>query len=144
MILDAHNQLSDSQALTATAASTNIIDFGSDRNIGIGEQLALLVNVEVAADFTTGDETYSVAIQADDNASFSSATTVASFSIIGGTAAGTKFVQLIPADQTTERFLRLNYTLAGTSPSVTVSAHIIPANNGVDNYVAYADGFTIS
>jgi len=144
MILDAQNQFSDSQALTATAASTNLIDLGLDRNIGLGEQLAVVVNVEVAADDTNSDETYSVAIEADDNASFSSATSVASFSIARGTAAGTQFVQVLPMDLTTERYIRINYTLGGTTPSVTVSAHLVPANNGVAVIAHYADGFTIS
>jgi hypothetical protein len=144
MILDGHLQFSNSQSLTATAASTNVIDLGIDRNIGIGEQLAVVLNVEVASDFTTGDETYSIAVQADDNASFSSAATVGTFTIVGAVAAGTKYVFILPADLTTERFLRLNYTLAGTTPSVTLSAHLMPANNGIDNSVNYTSGFTVS
>lgn len=143
MILDAQNNFSEGQALTATAASTNLIDLGIDRNIGVGEKLAVMVNVEVAADDTTGDETYSVAVQTDDNSSFSSATELGSFSIARGTAAGEKFVFLIPADETPERYLRVNYTLGGTTPTVTVSAFLMPAA-GVDSFYAYNDGFTIS
>lgn len=143
MILDAHLQFSDSQALTSTAASTNIIDLGADRNIGIGNKLGVYLNVEVAANAGDGDETYSIAIQTDDNSGFSSATTLSTFTITRGTAAGTVYLQGIPSDTTPERYLRLNYTLGGTTPSVTVSAHLVP-DIGVDNYVAYADGFTIS
>ena len=58
MILDSLLKFSDAQALTATADSTNVIDLSNDRDIGIGEPMALVVTVGVAADFTTGDETY--------------------------------------------------------------------------------------
>ena len=60
-----------------------------------------------------------------------------------GSAAGDKFVLAVPADQSGERYLRLSYTLGGTTPSVTVTAFLIP-HNMVHNYVQYADGFTIS
>lgn len=143
MYIDALHLMSDSQALTATAASTNVIDLANDSNIGIGEPMAVVVTVEVAADNTTGDETYSVALQTDDNGSFSSASTLLTRSIAAGAAAGSKIVIPVPADTGAERYLRLNYTLGGTTPSVTVSAFLIPQNM-VQNYVAYADGFTIS
>ena len=41
MILDQSLQLSLTQAVTATALSTNVIDIGSARNIGAGEDLFL-------------------------------------------------------------------------------------------------------
>jgi hypothetical protein len=143
MILDAQNEFSDAQALTATAASTNLIDLGSDGNLGIGEPMAVVLLVDVAADDSDADETYSVAIQTDDNSSFSSAATVGTITITRGDAAGTKYVALLPKDTSMERYVRLNYTLGGTTPTVTVSAYLQPAN-AVEAYVAYPDGFTIS
>lgn len=143
MYIDALHLFSDSQALTATAASTNVVDLGGDNNVGIGEPMAVVIAVEVAADDTTGDETYSVALQTDDNSSFSSATELGTATIVRGTAAGVKFVVGVPADERAERYLRLNYTLGGTTPTVTVSAFLIPQSM-VQNYVSYADGFTIS
>lgn len=144
MILDAQLQFSDAQALTSTAASTNLIDLGIDRNIGIGEEMAVLLVVDVAADAANSDETYVAAIQADDNASFSSAVTVASITITRGDAAGTKYAAILPKDLTTERYMRVNYTLGGTSPSVTVTSFLVPANNidAADAY--YASGYTVS
>jgi len=54
MILDSLLQFSDAQALTVTGAvSTNVIDLSNDRKIGIGEPMAAVVTIGVAADFTT-------------------------------------------------------------------------------------------
>ena len=44
MILDAQNQFSSAQALTATADSTNVIDLGVAREIGVGEPMCVLIN----------------------------------------------------------------------------------------------------
>ncbi len=143
MIIDAQLLYSDAQALTATAASTNLIDHGQDRNIGQGEPLAVVVVVDVALDRTTADETYSVTIQTDDNAAFSSATTVATHSLTTY-AAGSKFVIAIPPDTITERFTRLSYTLGGTTPTGTVTAFMQPLRMvGVGENVYYADAITI-
>lgn len=120
MIIDSRLEFSDAQALTGTAASTNHINLGGDNDIGPGRPLWVVLTLDVAADGTTGDETYSVALQTDDNSSFSSASDIASVSIPRGSAAGTQFVMAMP--QANEQYLRLNYTLAGTTPTVTVSA----------------------
>lgn len=143
MNLDAQGLFSDAQALTATAASTNLIDFGVDGNIGIGEPMSVVLVLDVAADDTTGDETYAVALQVDDNASFSSAAQIGSATITRGDAAGTRYVIPVPQDETGEQYMRINYTLGGTTPTVTVTAFLTPSS-GIDNYVKYADGFTIS
>ena len=143
MYIDRQNKVSISQALTATAASTDLIDLGSDRNIGVGEPMAFVVNVDVAAGGTS--PTLAVAIQTDDNASFSSATTVASSATLAAAqlVAGAQFVIPVPPDLSMERFVRLNYTLGGTSPTVTVSAQLQPMNM-IQNYSSYPDGYIIS
>lgn len=143
MILDAHNLFSDAQALTATAASTNLIDLGADNNVGIGEPMVVVLQLDVAADDTTGDETYSVALQTDDNSSFSSATSVGSATITRGDAAGTRYVISVPPSTSLERYVRVYYTLAGTTPTATVTAYMIP-QSFLQNDVYYADGITIS
>lgn len=143
MILDAQQLFSDAQALTSTAASTNLIDLSSDRNIGIGEPMSVLIVVDVAADDADGNETYSVAVQTDDNSSFSSAATLATLTITRGDAAGTRYAFTLPPTESMERYLRLNYTLGGTSPSVTVTAFLIPTSM-IQNDKYYADNITIS
>src|SRR5688500_16191341 len=112
MIHDAQLLFSDAQALTGTTpvASTNVIDLGSDRNIGVGEPLVVLITVDVAAGGTA--PTLTPTLQTDDNAAFSSPATVATMAAIAAAAltAGAKIVMPIPANLDAERYLRLSYT----------------------------------
>ena len=145
MIIDAQNLFSDAQALTGTSAvaSTNIIDLTSDRNIGVGEPMAVVVTVDVTAGGTT--PSLVVAVQADDNASFSSPAVVLTGPSIAaaGLVAGAKYTYLLPANNGTERYIRLTYTQSGTSPTVTVTAVLQPAN-AVENINHYPSGYTVS
>ncbi len=121
MLIDSRLEFSNAQALTASAASTNVVDLGQDRDIGPGRPLWVVITVDVAADSTTGDETYAIALETDDNAGFSSATTLLSRTI----AAADLFLgsqHVIPVTLTNERYLRLAYSLGGTTPSLTVNA----------------------
>lgn len=136
MYVDNLLEVSDAQALTASAASTDVIDLGSDRDIAPGRQIYLVVTLDVASDGTTGDETYTAAIQTDDNSGFSSATTLATVTIPRSSAAGTMFV--IPVPYGNERYLRAYYTLGGTTPTVTLSAHF--TDQEPYSWQAYADG----
>lgn len=142
MYVDSELLFSDAQALTATAASTNLIDVTTD-NIGRGKALAVHISLDVAADDTTGDETYSVALQTDDNSSFSSATELGSATITRGDAAGSKYVINVPSDGSAEQYLRLNFTLGGTTPTATVTAFLVCVD-GMDGNDIYANGYTIS
>lgn len=140
MIIDSQHLFSDAQALTATAASTNLIDLGAERRIGIGEPLAVVISCDVALGGTS--PTFVATLQSDDNASFSSAASVVASSSISTFAAGAKLVIPIPQGNT-ERYIRLNYTLGGTSPTITVTSFLQPMNM-IQNDVVYADGITIS
>ena len=75
MYIDTELELADSQAVTASAASTNIIDFthGAPADVGVGDHLYLVVQVDTAAT-AGGAATVTFALQTDDNSSFSSAT----------------------------------------------------------------------
>lgn len=142
--MDDLNQYCDAQALTATAASEDVIDHGADRDLGIGEPLVVEVVLDVAADNTTMDETYSFVLQTDDNESFSSATQVGgSVTITAGDAAGTRYFLNVPPDTVFERYSRLNFTLGGTTPTVTVTANLLPLRN-LHNDSVKADNITIS
>lgn len=142
MILDSLLKFSESQALTATADSTNVIDLSLDRDIGIGEPMAVFVSVEVAADFTTGDETYQFQVETDDNDSFSSSTIIADQTVAAADlAVGDKVV--LPIGHANERYLQVVYTLGGTTPSVTVDAFLAPYSF-IDGDRDYASGFTIT
>lgn len=150
MFIDAQNQFSDAQALAATAASTNVIDLGVDRNAGIGEPLAVLITVDVAADAGTGDESYTFDLETDDNSGFASPEILVRRVVSAlpnipraSAAAGFKLVLDVPNDLRCDRFLRLNYTLAGTTPSITVTAMLMPKSM-IQAEAVYPKGYTIS
>lgn len=145
MLQDALLQFSDAQALTATAVSTNVIDCGpQNRNLADGTAMAILLAPSVSADMTTGDETYTVALQTDDNSGFSSPTVLATMIIPGAQLkAGLCAYFGLPSGAVFERYLRLNYTLAGTTPSVTLDAFLSPLDSIPKYSKYYASGFEI-
>jgi hypothetical protein len=144
MMLDAQLQFSAAQALTATAVSTNVLDLGVARQIAIGEPLSILLCVIVAADFTTANETYQIDIQTDDNSAFSSATTLSS-TILTAAQLTLGAVHAINMPRTNmERYLRLNYTLGGTTPTVTLSTWLQPTNMIAGLPTQYPDAITIT
>lgn len=152
-IVDAQLQFSAAQALTGTAVSTNIIDLAgtapgpgggaTERRIGTGEPMAIVVFVTVAAGGTT--PTLQVVLQSDDNSAFSSPATVASSEVFAAAqlTAGAKLVLPIPPGKATEKFIRLNYVMTGTSPTVTVTAYLVPMSD-LQQEQTYPKNFTIS
>lgn len=145
MYIDAQLLFSDAQAITADATSTNVVDLSqASRNMGDGEPLAVVFTVDVAADSTTGDETYEFEIHTDDNAALSSSTQVVA-SVIAAAAltAGSQHVIVLPPNYAFERYLGVKYDVGGTTPTITVTAFLQPLSM-VQKYKSYADGFTIS
>ena len=158
MMLDKQLQFADSQALTTTALLTNVIDLSSvDRNIFVGEPMAVVFNVEVAADQTTGDEDYTFVVEtASDDAITTARKELARRKFESGTpdapaedadllVAGFVFAIVLPPGSLSEveRYLAVRYTGAGTSPTITLSAHLVPLSQ-VPVTAHYASGYTIS
>ncbi len=144
MYIDTQTRLASAQAFTATAATTNTIDFRLDRDVGRGEALAMVFTVTTAADITTGDETYSFAIQTDDNSAFSSATTLVTKTVAAALlTVGDRVV--IPFPPTNEQHVRGYATLGGTTPTVSCDCDILPLDGArTDHDVSYASGFTVA
>ena len=142
MYIDYENQISDAQALTATADSSHYIDLGTDRHISRGAPMALFISVDTAADTASGNETYQFQLETDDNTSFSSSTIVADATIAGSAlTAGSRHV--IPMGLSNERYLQGVYTLGGTTPSVTITASVQPMNMIASEDVVYPVGYTV-
>lgn len=157
MYLDAHNLFSDAQAVTADAVGTNVIDLSVDRSLGNGEPVAVCFQIDVAADQTTGDEDYAFEVEyASDAAQTTGRQRIGSRKFESGTpdapaqdadllVAGFKFY--IPIPPTTlaesERYLGIRYDVTGTTPTITVTAFLIPMSM-VDSWIAYPDALTIS
>ncbi|MCA8065499.1 Bbp16 family capsid cement protein [Burkholderia sp. AU38729] len=134
MYIDSLLEFSRAQALTASGASQNIIDLGSDRDIGPGRPLWIVVAVAAAA---VGTGTYQIDLETDDNAGFASPTKIASVSpAAAALAAGARLVIGMPFAN--ERYLRLNYTLGGTTPGVTLNAFLTDQDPA--SWQAYPDG----
>lgn len=143
MFIDAQQLFSDAQALTATAVSTNVIDLGADRNIGIGNPMAVVVQIDVALDGTTTDETYVVTVQSGSTATPTAVIATRTITYTEGVA-GARFVIPLPADASADRYLRVNYTLGGTTPTGTVTTFLMPMNMIDSGNIKYADNITIS
>lgn len=139
MIFDQQTLLSDAQAITVTAVSTNVIDLGPIktgivRDIGKGKQIPLLIQVteQFAA---AGAGTLTVALQVDDNEAFSSAKTVWTSAAFALATLKPGFV-VIPeyiTRGTDERYLRLSHTVATgpmTAGKVTAGVTMGNQSNG--------------
>ncbi len=142
MLIDRQNQFSDGQSVTATAASTDLIDLGAVRNIGVGEDLHIVFLVTTT--FVGAAGTITPSLQTDDNASFSSAATVRTYDTIPTlTAAGTyRFYKLEPftAAGVYERYIRVMYTVAGTLSTSGISGFL---THDIQAFRAYAVGYTV-
>lgn len=157
MILDAQTQFSDSQAVTADAVGSNVIDLSTVRSLGSGEPMAVVFNVEVAADQTTGDEDYTFDVEyATDAAQTTGRQLIGRRVYESGTpgapaqdadllVAGYQVVIPIPPTKLSEsaRYLGIRYDVTGTTPTITCSAHLVPLS-GVQSDEVYADNVTIS
>lgn len=150
MIMDVHTLLSDSQAFSATAVSTNAMDMGSNtpkNDVGSGEPLAAVFTVEVAADTASADETYQFQVIQSANANLSSQDvliqTDTTYLTRATFVAGYQLVLPIPPDLVTKQYLGIRLVLGGTTPSITLSASILPLK-AVKSGRIYAKGYTIS
>lgn len=150
MLIDSLLLLADAQAFSATGFSTNTIDLGlltpAQRDIFVGEQVGVVVTVDVAADATTGDETYRFDFVQSANANLSSPDILAQIAIPRATlVAGHSFFLPVPWGQLTKRYIGMQLTLGGTTPSITVTMFLQPlAMASLARPTHYPDAVTIS
>lgn len=128
MIVDNTLVFSDSQAITADAGSTNVIDIGAagtpfghaaavGRDIGIGSEIPVVLTITEAFNNLTS---LAVSVQTDDNAAFSSPKEVATKTfLLAQLTLGAKlgFPAELP-EGTDERYVRLFYDVTGTAPTL--------------------------
>ena len=124
-IMDRTALFSDGQAVTATAASTNVVDLGSTNGLGghytADRGLGPAIPLEVAVTQSFNNLTsLTISVETDDNAAFSSPTTVFTSPAytLAQVAAGAKYLlpDALPAG-VSERYVRMKYTVAGTAPT---------------------------
>lgn len=145
MIFDHFETVSDAQAFSTDAGSTNIIDLlVTGRKFGAGEPMALVLFVDVAADGTTTDETYSFNIQTDDDVAFGSATTLSTnVRTYGVLTAGSKHAFIFDPSWNFERYLRLYFDGGGTTPTITGTIAVMPLF-ALEKVTAYPNAYTIT
>lgn len=138
MIFSKQEMFSEAQALTTTAASTNIIDLGApgtvlgapvarDQDVGKGRPIQIYAGLDVAAGGTS--PTISAALQADNDVAFGSATTIQTAPTITDGAAGARIALFVLPEGVSERYIRINYTTGGTTPTHTVTAGVVLADS---------------
>ena len=157
MYIDAQSLFSDSQAVTTDAVGTNVIDLSVDRSIGNGEPMCVMFSVIVAADQTSGDEDYAFEVEYASNAAqttdrqlmgrreFESGTPTAPAQDADLLVAGFKFFIPIPPTELSEseQFIGIRYDTTGTTPTITVTAALMPMSM-VDATNDYATGYAIT
>jgi hypothetical protein len=118
-VFDQQNLFSDSQVLTATANSSNLIDALVARNLGAGEPIFLLAGL-IAISGTSPTLTVNL-VGADDPGFSTNKITIATATptLVSGTP---QTVHLTPPSHTPKRYFRLEFTVGGTTPSITVIA----------------------
>lgn len=139
MIFDRNNVFSVDQAITVTAVSTDVIDFGAtmrpqhaanvlDRDLGMGTKPKIRVQVTTAF---VGLTSLQVEVQTANQENFSDA-------VVTLTTAAIPLAQLVagyvfPIDQMPigmrGRYMRLRYVVAGTATAGTVFAGLVFDND---------------
>lgn len=140
MIIDKFLQVSDAQAVTASAASTDVIDFGQARpNTGMDDRTSMVITVDEAA-AASGAATVTISVQdSADNSTFADVDVTAA---IGKATLAAGYQIVIPMPTKLRRYCRVYYTVAtGPLTAGKFSAQVV---SGVQQNVAYPDSARIS
>jgi hypothetical protein len=144
MYQDALMTFSQAQAITAAAESTNYVDLGVARNIGVGENLYVVTVVTTAFTDSGSNSTLAVDLYGDATAnSFTPDGSQRLFVIPALAAAGDTFVARIsPGFAGNYRYAEMYYTPAGGDLSTGAVTSFVTTD--VAQYASYAKGYTIS
>ena len=143
MYVDAQLLFSDAQAITADASSTNTIDLGAARNIGVGQALYIHTIVDVAMTDSGSNSTLQVYLWGDSTTSFTPDDTQLLFTIPAVTAAGQKFVgRIAPGFASNYRYIQLRYTPVNGDLSAGSFTSFVSVDSDVNT--VFADGITIT
>ena len=135
MFIDKNLQVSDAQAVTNTAASTDVIDFGqTNPNVGMDDRSSMVITVDTAAT-AAGAATVTFAVQ--DSADNSSFADVAVTTAIDKATLVAGYQHVIPMPTKLRRYCRVNYTVA-TGP-LTAGAFSAQVVTGIQQNTAYPD-----
>lgn len=143
MITDKLLRVSEDQALTTTAVSTNTIDLSVARDIGEGENLFMNFAVTTAL---AGGTSVKFEVISSASADLSSPTVIGSSdavvtaSLVAGYNTAVRINPSIASNG--QRYLGARYTIVGTYSSGKVTADVVM--NIQDGKKFYASGFTVA
>lgn len=128
MIFDKENLFSEDQAVTTTAASTNVIDLGADDSAvqTNNEKGMIEILVQVTTAFA-GGTSLQVTLQTDTDVAFGSAASLQATAAIATASltAGYQFAIIRLPRSAVERYIRLYYTVVGTMSAGAVFAGLV-------------------
>lgn len=150
MYVDKQAEFSDSQVVTATAVSTNVYDLfpvgnavnsNVTRDIGVGEDVYLVVQVDAAAT-AAGAATVQITLESSTTADLATAPTVhfasANYPLASLTGGKTLMAFKLPADAY-KRYIGVRYTV-GTGPLTAGSFSAFFAKD-IQAFRAYTKGY---
>lgn len=147
MFIDVLGRVSNAQAFTATAVSTDSIDLSltnPQRRIGTGEALGFGMAVIVGLAGTTPTFSFDV-ISATDGALTTSIVVHANYTRLqADLAAGSLHFFPLPPDWPRQRFLGARVNLGGTTPTITVTTWLTARDLFSVQPQSYPDAITIS
>lgn len=147
MYVDSELLFSQAQAVTAAAASTNVINLGvASNHLGLGETLYVVVQCDVAMTDGSSDSTLAVALYSDGDETVTSSDTlimtVGTFAALS--AIGTTLIARLPAVPANafEQYIGLVYTPA--NGNLTTGSFTAFLAKDIQRFVAFASGFEVS
>lgn len=133
MILDYLTMFDVASAITAARASTNTIDLGCQRDLGVGEEPPAITVTAVSAFAGPANATLQVQVQSSvDNVSWSTLVETAALPVASLTTGQVLLRGLLPTDQPAAtsgvgRYLRLDYVVVnGPFTAGEVTAGLVP------------------
>lgn len=149
MILDRQNTVSNAQAVTATAVSTDTIDLGVARDVGAGEDLRFGINIDQSFNNLTTLEIQVISASTADLVTGQTVLASTGAIALAQLTAGRRPLELelpksnilnLPLGQ---RFLGLRYVVAGTAPTTGQVTSYIQKDFIQDIGRHYPVGYTV-
>lgn len=144
MYVDALLLLSDAQAVTASADSSDIINFGAIRDVGTGDDLYLVTVVDVGMTDSGSDSTVSVTLQGDSTSTITPDASQVLFVIPALTAAGSVFYSKLDPGSAPLQYQYVNVNYAVTGGDLTTGSFTTFLTHDIQKYVSYPKGYEIS
>lgn len=113
-MIDSQLQFSEQQAITTTAASSDIIDLGKNREIAFGTPVPLMIIVNEDFNNLTS---LKIAVETSENKEMSSVSELASVSVLLADLKKGKYIPLNFMPAGNKGYVQLKYTVTGTTPT---------------------------